>query len=171
MFCNNSVTWGTIQLNQMFLTRLWRWLTTLDCEMPKSPYTLLMLLTRFAKVMMVTNYTGLVRCQARLILSKCYSPDLPKLWRWRITVDCEVLNLPDTLRVLLIRFASIGLEHRLKIYGFRSIRLCLIVLCLATHTKFLEPSDYCDQLRLHLSHKQFFGVLPHCYDSVQRNES
>ena len=33
---------------------------------------------------------------------------LPRLWRWLIIIDCEILCSPDTLCVLLTRFASMG---------------------------------------------------------------
>ena len=46
-FCNILLTWST---DQQFLPRLWMWQTTLHCEMPISPDTLLFLLTIFASM-------------------------------------------------------------------------------------------------------------------------
>ena len=88
------------------LLRLWRWQTTVDCEMPSSPDT------EIAEVVKVTNHSGLwdaeltwywncwgcegdkpqwiVRCRAHLILK------LLRLWRWQTTVDCEMPSSPDT---------------------------------------------------------------------------
>ena len=60
------------------LQRSWRWWTTLNCEMPKLPDALWMLLTGFAEGVMVTTHTGLWDC---LNLSECYSIDLPRSWR------------------------------------------------------------------------------------------
>ena len=101
--------------------------------MPSSPDTLQVLLTRFSQVVKVMNHTGLI-CRARLIRSKCYSPDFPRLWRWWTTLDwyaelawyapsathqifpgCEgdephwtdMPSSPDTLQVLLTRFAQV----------------------------------------------------------------
>ena len=97
----------------------------------------------FASVVKMTNYTGL-RCRVHLILSECYSPDLPKSWRWRPTVDWEMSSSPDTLRVLLAGFAEVvkvithsGLgdaelawyspsaTHWIFLYGFRLVYLTL----------------------------------------------
>ena len=49
-----------------------------------------------------THWT--VRYQAHLILSKCYSLNLSRSWRWRSTLDCETPNLPGTLWKLLPEF-------------------------------------------------------------------
>ena len=90
----------------MLLLRSWRWRTMLYCEMPISPDTLQVLLAGFAKVVKMTNHTGLwdaelvwyspnathwicrgresdksyriMRYRARLILSECYTSDLPQ---------------------------------------------------------------------------------------------
>ena len=100
------------------LPRSWRWRTKLECEMPRSPDTLRVLLTGFAEVVKLTTQTGLwdaglmwnstsvtrrtcrgregdysnwtVRCPAHLILYECYSPDLVRSWRWRTTLDWDV---------------------------------------------------------------------------------
>ena len=48
-----------------------------------------------------------VRDWAHLILSKCYSPDLSRSWRWRTILECERLSSPDTLRVPLDRFTTL----------------------------------------------------------------
>ena len=113
----------------------WRWPTTLDWEIPSSPHTLLVLLTKFAVVMKVTNHTGLrdtkltsytpgstdqichghegdqphwtERYQAHLILSWFYWPNLPGSWRWPTTLDWEIPSLPHTLLVLLTKFAVV----------------------------------------------------------------
>ena len=47
------------------------------------------------------------RSRARLILSEYNSPDLPRSWRWRTTLYGEKPSSPDTLRVLLTRFAEV----------------------------------------------------------------
>ena len=106
------------------LPRSWSWRTTLDCEMPSSPDTRRVLLAGSAEVVKLTNHTGLwdaelswyspsstrricrgrvgdephwtVRCRALLILPECYSPDLPRSWRWRTKLDCEMPSSPDT---------------------------------------------------------------------------
>ena len=49
-----------------------------------------------------------VRYQARLILSKCYSQDLPRSWKWWATLDYEILSPPDTLQLLLTGFTEVG---------------------------------------------------------------
>ena len=72
------------------LPRPWRWRTTLDCVMPCSPDPHQLLLFGFAEAVRVANNTGL-RCRARLTLSNWYSSDLPRPWRWRTTLDCEML--------------------------------------------------------------------------------
>ena len=145
-FCNILVTWCTIQQLWMFWPMAWMWQTTLNCEMLISPDTLRVPLTRFAEVVNVTSHSGLwnaelawyspcathqtcwgcecdkplwtVRCWAHLILSEYYSPDLPRLWKWQTTLDCEMLSSPDTLSVLFARFVSYGLEHKLRIHSF-----------------------------------------------------
>ena len=119
----------------MILLRSWRWRISLDCEKLSSPDTLRAPLTWFAKVVKVTNITGLweaelawyspsathlicqggegdeyhwtMRSWARLILSECHSPDLPRWWRWRTSLDCEKLSLPDTRRVPLTGFPEV----------------------------------------------------------------
>ena len=134
-FCNILVTSGTIRQLLMFLLGSWRWQTTQDCEIASSPDTLRELLPGFITVLKVTYLTEqldaeiawysarathhiwwdregdeqnwIVRCQARLILSESYSPDMPKSWRWRTTLDCPTPNSPDTLRVLLGIFAEV----------------------------------------------------------------
>ena len=126
-FSNILVMCGTIQKFGMLLPRSWRWQTTLDCEMLSSPDTLPVLLAGFAEIVKVTNYTRLwdaelswyssratcwvcrdregdkphwtVRCCSLLILSPCYSLDLPRSWRWHTTLNCEMLSSPDTLPV------------------------------------------------------------------------
>ena len=128
-FCNILVTWGTIRLFMIFLPKSWRWWTPLNCEKPSAPDTLWMLLTGFTRVVKVMNHTELwvaelawyslnvthwiwrgregnelpwtVRCQARLILSECYSLDLPGSWRWWITLNCE-------RSILNVKFASLA---------------------------------------------------------------
>ena len=87
------------------LPRPWRWRTTLDCVMPCSPDTHQLLLVGFAEAVRVTNNTGL-RCRARLTLSNWYSSDLPRPWRWRTTLDCEMPCSPDTLQLVLVGFAE-----------------------------------------------------------------
>ena len=122
--------WGTIRPLSS-----WSWWTTLDCEMPRSPDTLWMLLTGFTMIVKGTSNTGLwntelawyspsatrqicrgregdesrwtVRCGARLILFDCYLPDLLRSWRWRIALDYEMLSSPDTFQVLLARFIEV----------------------------------------------------------------
>ena len=118
----------------MLLARSWRWRTTLDSEMPSSPDTLRVLLAGFAMAVKMTNHieqwdTELtwyspsatrwtcqgresdephwtIRYRARLMLSECYSPDLPRPWKWRTTLNCEMPSSPDTLRVLLAGLAK-----------------------------------------------------------------
>ena len=48
-----------------------------------------------------------MRCQYCLLLSECYSLDLPRSWRWRTTLDSEMPISPDTLWMLLIGFAKV----------------------------------------------------------------
>ena len=47
---------------------------------------------------------------------------LPPSWKWRITLNCEMLSLSDTLRVHLY-----GLEHNLAIHAYRLTSCCLIL--------------------------------------------
>ena len=49
-FCNILITRSTIWQLQMILSRLWRGRTILDSQMPSSPYTLRVLLLRFASM-------------------------------------------------------------------------------------------------------------------------
>ena len=110
-----------------------------------------------------------MRCWAYLILSKCYSLDLLRSWRWWSTLDYEMLNPPDTLQVLLIGFAKVvkvmkhtGLwdaeptwyssnvthqvclwKQSLGIHSFRPTWLCLIIEVLETWPNFLQPFGYC----------------------------
>ena len=63
-------------------------------------------LAGFLEVVKVTNHTEL-RCRARLILAEYYSSDLSRWWKWRTTLDCEMLSSPDTLWALLTEFAFI----------------------------------------------------------------
>ena len=75
------------------LPRSWSWQTKLDCEILASPDTLRVLLAGFAEVVKLTNHW------TRQILSEGYSLDFPRSWSWRTKLDCEILDLPDTLRV------------------------------------------------------------------------
>ena len=59
----------------------------------------------FPEFVKVKNHT--VRCRAHLIISECYSLDLPRSLSWRTILNYEMLRLPDTLRVLLVRFADV----------------------------------------------------------------
>ena len=67
-----------------------------------------------------------------------------KYWRWRTTLNCEMLSSPDTLRVLLAThwICLSGLEHSLNIHGFNPISPYLIIEVLDTWEKFLQPSGY-----------------------------
>ena len=167
--------------------------------MLSSPDTLQVLLTGFAELVKLTKHTGLwdaelawyppsvthwicrarevdethwtVRSRGRLILSKCYSLDLPWSWRWQTTLNCEMPSLPDTLRELLAGFAKVvkmtnhtelwdselawysrratrwicfkGFEHGLGVHCFSSTWTFPITEILTTRAKFLEPSGYC----------------------------
>ena len=119
----------------MFLRRSWSWRTILDCKMPSSPDTLLVQLAECVEVEKVTNHTALwnteltwysrivtrqicrgregdkphctVRCWTLLMLSQCYSPDLPRSWRWKTILHCEIPSSPDTLELLRARFAEV----------------------------------------------------------------
>ena len=62
---------------------------------------------------------------------------LTRPWRWKITLDNEMVRSPDTLR---------GLEHGLGIYAFWPTCPCLIFEFLASRAKFLQQLLYCDQL-------------------------
>ena len=110
--------------------------TILDYEIPGSPDTLLVLLIGLAGVVKVTKQYWTMRYRARLILSKCYSWDWPRPWRWRnntglwdtglawyppsathgigrgcegdeTILDYEIQGSPDTLLVLLIGLAEV----------------------------------------------------------------
>ena len=48
-----------------------------------------------------------VRYQAHLIISECYLLDLLKSWRWQTTLDSEIPSSPDNLWVLLAGFAEV----------------------------------------------------------------
>ena len=59
--------------------------------------------------------------------------------RGRTKLNCDILNLPDALRMLLAGLASVAWIH-----GFRSTWPCLLVKVLETWAaKFLQSSDYC----------------------------
>ena len=47
-----------------------------------------------------------VRCRTCLILSDCYSLDLPSSWSWRTILDCAMPSSPDTHWMLLTGFAE-----------------------------------------------------------------
>ena len=84
----------------------------------------------FAKVMRVTNHTGL----------------------WDAQLSWYLLS--DTYWICLY-----GLEHSLKIYGFRPTWTCLFVKVLAPWSEYLEPSGYCTVINCTFAfHKtNFFG--------------
>ena len=98
----------------MFSKRLGRWRTTLIFEMPSSPDTLRVLLTRFAEVMKVTNHTG--------------------FWDDELTWFS-----PSATRRIYLN----GFEHGLGIHSFRLTWPGLIIKVLTTRSKFLQPSGYC----------------------------
>ena len=102
-----------VQLLWMLLVRSWGWQTTLDCEMPSSPDTLSVLLTGFAKVMKLTNHTGL--------WDTGYTRFFPSASH---CICCNVF------------------EHVLEIHDFRLYWPCLIIDVLESWAKFLEPSGY-----------------------------
>ena len=160
--------------------------------MLRSPDTLRLLLAVFGEFMKVRNHTVLwdaelawyspsiirqicrgreddepnwtVRCQVRLILSKCYSLDL--IYRegekphWT-----EMPSSPDTLPVLLSGFASIA-------WGTLSESTLLGLPNLAWSSRFFRSEQNSwtiwlqsyDQLRLH--EKCFFFRLLRCYDPI-----
>ena len=47
-----------------------------------------------------------MRCPVQRILSECNSLNLPRLWRWWPTQDCEIPSFPETVRVLLTGFVE-----------------------------------------------------------------
>ena len=132
----------------------------MDSEILSSHDTLQVLLTGFAEAVKLRNHTGLwyakltwyfpsathricwgcegdkphwtVRCQAHLILSKCYSPDLLRLWRWQTSLDCEMSSSPDTLQVLLTRFVFM-------VWRTASESIVLDLPDLAWLSRFLQP--------------------------------
>ena len=77
-------------------------------------------------------------------------------WRWWLTLDCEMLSLPDTLCVLLVWFTFMA--------GVQPQDLVLGLPDLADHKDSCNLSKistisflYCDQLHLHFSH--IFGCF------------
>ena len=62
----------------------------------------------------------------------------PSLWRWRTTLNCEMLRLSATHRI-----CCYDLNYALGIHSFRPIWPCLIVKLIATWAKFLKPSGCC----------------------------
>ena len=58
------------------------------------------------------------------------------LWlrRWQTTLDCKILSLPDTLWVLLSRFASVDWSTALK-------SMVLILPDIAWSSRFLQPKQ------------------------------
>ena len=192
------------------LPRSWRWRTTLDCEMPNSPDTSRVLLAGFAEVVKVTNHTGLwdaelsryfpsathricrgceadehhwtVTWRTLPILPECYSPDLPRSWRWRTTLDCEMPNSPDTSRVPLTDLLSSwkwrttldwempGSSDTLRIllarltsmiWNTASKSTLLGPTDLATRTNFHLPSGHCmvDQMNKFNSRKENYVIV------------
>ena len=124
----------------LMLWRLWRWQSTLDCEMSSSPDTLQVLLNLLlswrgtttlrdvelawysssATQWIYWGYEGdqphwTVKYRAHLILSECYSLDLPRWWRWPTTRDWEMPSSLDTLQVLLT-----GTEYMVWTYSLES---------------------------------------------------
>ena len=96
----------------------------------------------------------IMTCQARLILSEYYSPDLPRLWRWWTTLDSEMPSSPNTLR---ISFYSTAVESTLLYlpdldWSSYDQSVIFPTICLL----------YCDQLHFPLSFKTFFC----CFDGV-----
>ena len=66
---------------------------------------------------------------------------LPRSWRWQTTElwDTELTwYFPTSSRIYLH-----GLEHSLRIHGFRPTWSCLMIKVFATQAKFLELSGYC----------------------------
>ena len=71
---------------------------------------------------------------------------LPSSWRWPATMDCEMPNSPDTLRILLTWFIFRTLKHGHGIHGFRSILTLPDRQDFCKRLKLLEPSGYCTVL-------------------------
>ena len=84
---------------------------------------------------------------------------LLRLWRWWTTLDCEMPSSPDTLLVLLTRFASMAWSTALE-SSFMSI---LPDSCNLGKVYWTIKSMYCDQLRIHLLNNKCFWLLPWCH--------
>ena len=67
-------------------------------------------------------------------------------WRYRITVNCEITCLSDTLWVPFDGFMSKALSTASEIYGFWPTWPSSSVKVLVTRVKFLQPSGYCSVL-------------------------
>ena len=83
---------------------------------------------------------------------------LLKLWKWQVTLDCEMESSPDTLRELLDGICLYGLQHTFGIHSFRQPKH------LETQGKFNEPClQYGDYLRLHFTQNKLL-----CFDLLTR---
>ena len=68
---------------------------------------------------------------------------LAKSWRWWTTWNYEMLNSPDTLRILLAGFAFITWSMASKCIVLGHPDLYLIIDIVANRAKFLQTSGYC----------------------------
>ena len=104
-----------------------------------------------------------------------FSNILPKSWRWRTTLDCVMPCLPDTLRLLLVEFASIalstasestflGLPDLTELSGFWQPELNYLN-HLVTITSSTAPSPFAQLPRYYQSHRVPFHGL-NCYSHM-----
>ena len=77
------------------------------------------------------------------------------LWRWQNTLDCGMPNLPNTLRMLLARFAFMAWSKTLEstILGLPELSW------LSRSFQLKEKLQYCNQLHILLSQKCFWLLL------------
>ena len=87
---------------------------------------------------------------------------LPRLWRWWTIQYCEMPSLPDTLWMLLTRFALMYNSMASKIH------ICCPDQgsCNLSEISWTIRLWYYDQLCLHLLNNNFFCLLSQCNQSV-----
>ena len=109
-FCNILVTWDTIWQLLMLWPRLWRWWTTLNCEIHSSSDTLQVLLTKFFFMVLSTALESTVLALPDLAWSSRFLQPEQNFLNHPFTVLWSTAPWPFMQQIFLIAFVALWLS-------------------------------------------------------------
>ena len=161
--CNILVTWDTILQLQILFLRLWRWWTTLDCEILCSRDTLQVLLAGFASMVWNTASKFIVLGSLDIVwLLKFWQPEQNFLYHLAIALWSTILS-PFEQQMLLV--ASMALQPSSNLYCISSwIRLLYVHLSSFQITHRMKQCTICKHTNYHdtTNHSNYFYLIIIC---------